>query len=246
MDASLDQLAMMVRRAVDGFTDKYGAWAQILHWPVEAVKKNPGHARDLVTMTMARNAVAYHPASAVKSGLGGTIGGAQQTADNAIAKATYDPRRAPLEGVGTSALMAGMTAAPFGFRDGSNGHADLPEPVPGLMTNRAIGKRWEIDGAEIHLAPYQHSLQPQATILSLGPSGRRVCIDYLGIDSMTGRLMLSEFKSSSTAKFTENQKIVFPELKKHGGRLIGKAKFARDGDNILPPTKVDVYRKLKP
>jgi hypothetical protein len=50
-------------------------------------------------------------------------------------------------------------------------------------------------------------------------------------------------KASSTAPFTPNQTVVYPELELYGGTVVGRGKAPYIGGTNIPPTVVDVIRK---
>jgi filamentous hemagglutinin len=51
-------------------------------------------------------------------------------------------------------------------------------------------------------------------------------------------------KASRTAPFTPNQRVVYPELELYGGIVVGKGKGPYIGGTNIPPTAVDVIRKV--
>jgi filamentous hemagglutinin len=91
----------------------------------------------------------------------------------------------------------------------------------------------------------QSQVQPQITIKSKGPSGKKVRLDAVGTENETGGIKLSDGKASDTAGLTPNQKIVYPELETHGGVVRGKGKPPYTGGTKIPPTKVDIIRPKK-
>ena len=69
-------------------------------------------------------------------------------------------------------------------------------------------------------------------------------LDALGEDMATGATRLSDMKASSTAPFTPNQTVVYPELELYGGVVVGRGKVPCVGGTNIPPTAVDVMRKV--
>lgn len=102
---------------------------------------------------------------------------------------------------------------------------------------------WEANIINNQLPAAQTDIQPQITFKSSGPSGKRVRLDVVGTDG-AGAIRLTDGKASPTAPHTPNQTVVYPELEVHGGTVVGKGKGAYPGGTVIPPTKVDIIRKL--
>ena len=105
---------------------------------------------------------------------------------------------------------------------------------------------WRRLGGELlnsELPKTQSQIQPQITVRSNGPSGKKVRLDVLGTDSKTGGIKMTDGKASPTAGLTPNQKKAYPELPKHGGVVVGQGKPPYVGGTNIPPTQVDVIRK---
>ncbi len=64
----------------------------------------------------------------------------------------------------------------------------------------------------------------------------------VGTDKVTGKVKLTEDKSSSKAPLTKNQKIAFPEIKQSGAVVVGKGKAPYVGGTTIPATGVDIVR----
>ena len=60
----------------------------------------------------------------------------------------------------------------------------------------------------------------------------------------TGTTRLSDMKASAKAPFTPNQTVVYPELEIYGGVVVGKGKAPYVRGTNIPPTVVDVIRKV--
>jgi hypothetical protein len=58
----------------------------------------------------------------------------------------------------------------------------------------------------------------------------------------SGKIKLTEAKSSQTAPLTKNQKSAFPSIEQKGGTVAGKGKPGFEGETKIPPTKVDIVR----
>ncbi|AIO36755.1 hemagluttinin repeat family protein [Burkholderia cenocepacia] len=112
-----------------------------------------------------------------------------------------------------------------------------------IKANKAAGDAWEEAVVKNVLPQTQTNVQQQITIKSNGPSGMRTRLDALGQDTTTDETKLSEMKGSPTARLTPNQTIVHPELEQYGGTVVGKGKPPYVGGTVIPPTKVDIYRK---
>lgn len=126
-------------------------------------------------------------------------------------------------------------------------------PAPGasprgrqVKANKAAGDAWEHELINNELPKTQSEIQPQITIKSNGPSGKKVRLDAVGKDNATGATKLSDGKASDTAGLTPNQTVVYPELETHGGTVVGKGKPPYVGGTSIPPTKVDILRPGKP
>lgn len=90
----------------------------------------------------------------------------------------------------------------------------------------------------------QKNIQPQITVLTNGPSGLKVRLDALGEDLTTGDVVLTDAKASPNAPLTRNQTIVYPELETYGGTVVGQGKTPYVGGTPIPPTKIQIIRKL--
>ena len=115
--------------------------------------------------------------------------------------------------------------------------------VPQIVLNKAAGDAYEADVLNNVLPQKQANIQPQITVLTNGPSGLKVRLDALGEDLMTGDIVLTDAKASSTAPLTSNQTIVYPELKTYGGTVVGQGKAPYVGGTPIPPTQVQIIRK---
>jgi hypothetical protein len=115
-----------------------------------------------------------------------------------------------------------------------------------VKVNKAKGDAWEDELLKKELPKTQSDVQPQITIKSNGPSGKKVRLDAVGKEKVTDDIKLTDGKASDTAGLTPNQKVVYPELERHGGTVVGKGKPPYDGGTKIPPTKVDIIRPSNP
>eukprot|EP00456_Euglypha_rotunda_P078472 TRINITY_DN74_c0_g1_i12.p2 TRINITY_DN74_c0_g1~~TRINITY_DN74_c0_g1_i12.p2 ORF type:complete len:517 (-),score=63.07 TRINITY_DN74_c0_g1_i12:4228-5778(-) len=150
-------------------------------------------------------------------------------------------------------VKAGGTGGPLTFRSKANqsaaaipstrANSETGGSKSNVRANKAAGDAWEGELFQKQLPKIQNELQPQITLKSAGPSGKKVRIDAIGKDLETGEIRLTDGKASATAPHTPNQKIVYPELETHGGVVVGNGKPPYSGGTIIPPTKVDIIRK---
>lgn len=158
-----------------------------------------------------------------------------------------------LAGTAASAfnVKAGGTGGPLTFKSkGEQSHAATKNSASGtggsksnVRANKAAGDAWEGELLKDQLPKTQNELQPQITVKSNGPSGKKVRVDAMGKDLETGETRLTDGKASATAPHTPNQTIVYPELEVHGGMVVGKGKPPYSGGTVIPPTTVDIIRK---
>jgi filamentous hemagglutinin len=114
-----------------------------------------------------------------------------------------------------------------------------------LVVNKAAGAEFEAYGKVNILSKSQTDVQPQVTIMSRGPSGLKVRVDFLGTDVVTGEMRLSDMKASASAPFTGNQRRVYPEHEIYGGIIVSDSKPPYVRGTLTPPRPVDIFRKLK-
>ena len=189
------------------------------------------------------------------AGFSGLLGAMTSDGIGGAAAAAVDSR---LKG---NTLGQTLTASFYGFVAGGTLRAGLHYAGPlvkqwwanwtpktitpkGVRVNKAAGDAWENELLSNHLPKTQTHIQPQITIKSSGPSGKKVRLDAVGTDSTNGGVRLTDGKASATAPLTPNQTIVYPELELHGRTVVGKGKPPYTGGTLIPPTKVDVIRKL--
>ncbi|APM40388.1 hypothetical protein [Clostridium kluyveri] len=109
-----------------------------------------------------------------------------------------------------------------------------------LQQNRVNGRKFETEALE-KMQESADDVVEQITIKS--KSGTRTRLDAIGIDKDTGEILIEEYKASSTAPLTKNQKIAHPEIETDGGVVVGKGKPPFIGGTEIPPTKIKIIRK---
>jgi hypothetical protein len=72
-------------------------------------------------------------------------------------------------------------------------------------------------------------------------NGVKTKVDIASKDA-SGKVKLTEAKSSQSAPLTKNQKSAFPSIEQKGGTVVGKGKPGFEGGTKIPPTKVDIVR----
>ena len=108
-----------------------------------------------------------------------------------------------------------------------------------LANNRAQGKAFEQQEFP-NFSRNNTNAEEQITIKT--SSGTKTRVDAIGLGE-NGNVVINEFKSSSTAPLTPNQKIAFPELFSGGGTVVGKGKGIFTGGYQIPSgTEVKVIR----
>jgi RHS repeat-associated protein len=147
-----------------------------------------------------------------------------------------------LQGNGKRVFKGLLIAGIFGLAYHAVNAAGTPAPK-GVQVNKAAGDAWERELIANELPKTQSQIQPQITIKSKGPSGMKSRVDAVGTDSTTGAIKLTDGKASPTAPLQPNQKVVYPELEKYGGVVVGEGKPPYVGGTQIPPTGVDILRK---
>lgn len=109
-----------------------------------------------------------------------------------------------------------------------------------LKQNRVNGRNFEIEALG-KMKESADDVVEQITIKS--KSGTRTRLDAIGIDKETGEILIEEYKASSTAPLTKNQKKAHPEIETSGGIVVGKGKPPFIGGTEIPPTKIKIIRK---
>jgi hypothetical protein len=108
-----------------------------------------------------------------------------------------------------------------------------------LANNREVGREFE----QKKLPEFQtvaDNVVEQVTIKT--SQGTKIRVDAIGIDKITGEIVIQEYKSSLAAPLTKNQTKGFPELQSSGGTVVGNGKGIFTGGTVIPPTKVEVIR----
>ncbi len=174
-----------------------------------------------------------------------SMGVSGKSLDNYIAQSTADNEPAALikniEGIKGD---LGIELNNLGLQDGGvNGRMNVLDENKKsniLSSNRAQGKSFEQQEFP-KFSEEKIDAVEQITIKT--NRGTRIRADAIGLDPVTGKVAIREFKSSATAPLTKNQKIGFPELKESGGIVVGKGKgkFIH-GYNIPEGTDVEIIR----
>ena len=105
------------------------------------------------------------------------------------------------------------------------------EKAERLQKNKAKGKAYEQQEYEKFKTKFKNA-ESQVTIKS--SSGIKIRVDAIGLDD-DGNVVIYEFKSSSTAPLTKNQKAAFPQIKASGGVVVGKGKGIFNNGYKIPP-----------
>jgi len=114
-----------------------------------------------------------------------------------------------------------------------------------IKQNAAQGKAFEQKGLD-YLKTKESNVRPQVSIRPYNKDGTlanyRVRVDAIGTDQ-NGDIALTDFKSSETAGFTQNQKDGYPLIENYGGEVVGDngGSFYPAGTQI-PPTPVSVLK----
>ncbi len=84
-------------------------------------------------------------------------------------------------------------------------------------------------------------IAPQITIKA--ENGVKTRLDFVSTNK-SGKIVLTDAKSSSTAPLTVNQKAAYPSIAKDGGVVVGNGKPAYPGGTKIPPTQVNIVRPI--
>lgn len=108
-----------------------------------------------------------------------------------------------------------------------------------VRENRRMGRK--VESKQTKNFKHCH-LKAQEQITIRTNAGTRFRIDAIGL-RRSGKLDLTEIKSSETAPLTKNQRKGFEELRRGGGTVVGKGKgFFGNGYEIPKGTRVKVIR----
>lgn len=126
--------------------------------------------------------------------------------------------------------------------EADSGVPEKPEQVSSserVTQNRIQGREFEIERFSEFSAKYDEAVE-QIAIKT--PSGVKTRVDAIGINS-DGEIVIQEFKSSSSAPLTRNQKVAFPEIFESGGIVVGKGKGIFTGGFEIPKgTSIEIIR----
>jgi len=108
-----------------------------------------------------------------------------------------------------------------------------------ITENAAQGKSFE-KAVSSKLEQAGHTnVAEQVTVKA--ENGVKTRVDFVSKDA-TGKVSLTEAKSSATAPLTPNQKSAFPSIETGGGVVVGKGKAGFEGGTIIQPTEVKIFR----
>ncbi|HEX3855743.1 MAG TPA: hypothetical protein VHY30_00425 [Verrucomicrobiae bacterium] len=108
-----------------------------------------------------------------------------------------------------------------------------------IAKNAAKGKAFESQVAK-ELEKTDESIASQVTLKTR--SGNKTRMDFLSLDKKTGKINVTEAKSSKTAPLTRNQAQAHPEIGTSGATVAGKGKPGFPGGTQIPPTQVNIVR----
>ena len=108
-----------------------------------------------------------------------------------------------------------------------------------VLKNAAKGKAFAKDAIK-GLEKTQAGIQEEVTVVT--KSGARMRLDAIGRNGATGKVKISEIKSSAKAPLTKGQKAAHHELSTSGATVVGKGKPGFEGGTKIPPTAVDIIR----
>jgi RHS repeat-associated protein len=137
-------------------------------------------------------------------------------------------------------LVTGLTVAVATMGEGSEALAGEAEST--IAKNAAQGKAFQDAVFAEKLASDPGAVQ---NLTLKTESGTRTVMDIVNKDS-SGNVVLTEAKSSATARLTPPQKAAHPEIAKSGAKVAGRGKPGYPGGTQIPPTKVNVERPKGP
>jgi len=108
-----------------------------------------------------------------------------------------------------------------------------------IAENAKQGKEFEKTVIDNLKESGHKNITEQVTIKA--ENGVKTRVDVISNDK-SGKVKLTEAKSSQTAPLTKNQKSAFPSIEQKGGTVVGKGKPGFEGGTEIPPTKVDIVR----
>lgn len=117
--------------------------------------------------------------------------------------------------------------------------ADKVSDVAQVTKNAQKGAQFEKTVATNLEKAGHKNISKQVTIKA--ENGVKTKVDIASKDP-SGKIKLTEAKSSQSAPLTKNQKSAFPSIEQKGGTVMGKGKPGFEGGTKIPPTKVDIIR----
>lgn len=133
-----------------------------------------------------------------------------------------------------AAVRAGVKAV-----DNADNAVNAAKATFTVIENAKMGKQFESVVTENLKRTGHKNITEQVTIKA--ENGVRTRVDVVGKDA-SGRVKLTEAKSSQTASLTKNQKSAFPLIEQKGGTVVGTGKPGFEGGTKTPPTKIDIVR----
>ncbi|GGH14670.1 hypothetical protein FAZ19_07265 [Sphingobacterium alkalisoli] len=119
---------------------------------------------------------------------------------------------------------------------------DAVKTTSKVVENAKQGKQFEGVVTDNLKKTGHKNVAEQVTIKA--ENGVKTRVDVASKDP-SGKVKLTEAKSSQTAPLTKNQKSAFPSIEEKGGTVVGKGKPGFEGGTKIPPTKVDIVRPKK-
>ncbi|WP_254063766.1 hypothetical protein [Granulicella sp. S190] len=118
----------------------------------------------------------------------------------------------------------------------------MPEEAPGILQNAAQGRAFQ-EAVAAQTAVTDTNVVQNVTIKT--ESGVKTVMDVVSKDA-SGKVALTEAKSSATARLTPNQAAAHPEIAQTGGTVVEQGKPGFPGGTKIPPTEVKVVRPNQP
>ena len=125
----------------------------------------------------------------------------------------------------------------------TNNSASNTSKADTLAQNKKVGGLFENYNFDLLKESTNFSnVEKQITIAVKTDTGIvKVRVDAAALNS-DGKVVLFDFKSSSTATLTTNQKIAYPIIEKSGGVVVGNGKGIFRNGYAIEPTKVNIIR----
>jgi len=138
-----------------------------------------------------------------------------------------------MEGPLASELTATDDAPVVASGGGATGGNIKANAAKGAEFEKTVQGDLEADG--------HTNIASQVTIKA--DNGTKTRMDFMSFNS-DGTISLTEAKASQTAPLTPGQASAHPSIEQSGGTVVGKGKPGFKGGTRIPPTKVNVVRKI--